>query len=344
MGRTNRGHHVGRAAAIDQPAPPVRARRYLGFLLPRPPGAGWRLGAIGGRRPVCSLLARMAEIGIPRRHPWPPPDWPCDNPLPWVISSAQWRGVPWLGGDPWQRLTNKPETHCLHLWKSKRLSRISTAAKAISSTLWTASKPSCRLRAIQSERPRKPLHRVALNAGWRRPETCRPPEDPTTPSREYQSVFGETVAGPSRRPAGPPCREPVRKHTGFLSSGGPGRLPTTRPTRGADPRFFRWWRGRETTRDFLGAGAGHASGRFPGVNHRARSASAAASFRWGVGRRKHSRASGRPRTGNPANAARISTRFFRPAVAAGRLSSAAGRPIGKVEPIERREWWPCSNA
>lgn len=114
-------------------------------------------------------------------------------------------------------------------------------------------------------------------------------------------------AGPSRPPAGPPRREQARRNTGFLS-------------RGCHP------------------GAVRASGRLPEGNHRARSASAAASFRWGVGRRKLSRASGRPRTGNPASAARISQRFFRPAVAAGRLSSAAGRPIGKVGPVERREW------
>lgn len=313
MDRRDRWHPVGRAAAIDQTAPPVRARRYLGFLLPRPPGAGGGLRAMGGRRPLCPLLARMAEIGIPRRRPWSPTDWPCGRPLHRGISSSRWRGVLWLGGGPWRRLTNKPEAHCLHLWKSKRLSRISTAAKAISSTLWTASKRSCRLRAIQSERPRKPLHRVALCAGWGRLEgrcrfcTPRPPHaNICRVSKKRGRVLGRPATAAS-------CREPVGKHTGFLSSGGSGRLPITRPTRGADPRFFRWLRGREMTRDFWGPGAALASGPRPDVNHGVRSTFAAASFYRGVG-------------------------------GLGGLSSAAGRPIGKVGPVERREWWPCLNA
>lgn len=151
MDRTDRAAPVGRAAAIDQKAPRVRASHNMGFLLPRPTGAGGRLGLDGGRRPPGSPRARMAETGNP-----------------------------------------------------------------------------------------------AARVG---PGLCRP-------------------AGPSRPPAGPPSREQGRRYTGFLSRGGhPGAVRT--------------------------------SGRFPEVNHRARSAIAAASFRWGVGRPQISPGSAKTTYGEP---------------------------------------------
>lgn len=56
-------------------------------------------------------------------------------------------------------------------------------------------------RSYGGRRPCGPLRvRMAETGdpvGWGLPETRRPAEDPTAPSREYLSGFGETAAGPS---------------------------------------------------------------------------------------------------------------------------------------------------
>ena len=65
-------------------------------------------------------------------------------------------------------------------------------------------------------------------AGWGLPEFCRPPEDPTAPSREYLPGFRKVAAGPSGPPAGRASRKPLPKHTGFLFG---RRLPGLRQHR-----------------------------------------------------------------------------------------------------------------
>lgn len=117
-------------------------------------------------------------------------------------------------------------------------------------------RPSCSLRARMAE--------TGNPVGWGRPRAFRP-------------------VGPSRPPAGLPHREQVKKHTGFLSRGGPGRHRITRPAPSPDPTVSRSAGGRKTLRDFLLPGAASISCRISDVNPGVWSACAAASFAWGVG-------------------------------------------------------------
>ena len=103
-------------------------------------------------------------------------------------------------------------------------------------------------------------------AGWGLPEFCRPPEDPTDPSREYLAGFRKVAAGPSGPPAGRPSRKPPGNDTDFISGGGPRRLPITPPTQRTDPRFPAHARGREKHWVFLGRRAVRASGPVPEIN------------------------------------------------------------------------------
>ncbi len=65
MGPRDRGAHVGRGAGPDRPPRPAGVGRYLAFLLLRAPRAGRHPGAGGGRRPTRMLFVLMAENGNP---------------------------------------------------------------------------------------------------------------------------------------------------------------------------------------------------------------------------------------------------------------------------------------
>ncbi len=79
--------------------------------------------------------------------------------------------------------------------------------------------------------------------GWGPPETRGPTGDPTRAPSEFLSGFQKMAAGPSGPPPGQPSRKPPGNDTDFISRG--GRLRTTGPTRGPDPRLSSRSRGRE---------------------------------------------------------------------------------------------------
>lgn len=116
--------------------------------------------------------------------------------------------------------------------------------------------------------------------GWGPPETRGPTGDPTRAPSEFLSGFQKMAAGPSGPPPGQPSRKPPGNDTDFISRG--GRLRTTGPTRGPDPRLSSRSRGREKDLCFCGR-AILGSPETSEESQTVITSSAPAVFIWGVG-------------------------------------------------------------